>query len=77
MSGTIALVAGVVAIIALALLIVIGYRAVYTTPTAETPKPHLEGRRVLLGVIFALIGGLATIVFVFAGVVWIVDRFTS
>lgn len=77
MSAVIAIVAGVIAIVAFVLVILTGYRAITTVPTRDNPNPHLEGRRIARAFILSLICGVAFVVFLIAGVVWIVEQFTT
>lgn len=72
--GTIAIIAGVVALLALVALFVTGYHAVRNEGRMTSTE---EGKHVAAAFLYVLVCSVATLVFIVAGIVWIVQQFTT
>lgn len=77
MSGVVALVALAVALLALLILFAVGFRAATRRPTLTNLHPENAPRYVVPAFVCVIVTILGGVVFTVAGIVWIVERFTT
>lgn len=77
MSGVVALVALAVALLALVILFAVGFRAATRRPTLTNLHPENAPRYVVTAFVCVVVTIIGWVTFIVAGIVWIVERFTT
>lgn len=77
MSGVVALVAGALGLLAFIVLFAVGFRAATRRPTLTNLHPETAPRYVVTAFVCVVVAIIGWATFTVAGIVWIVERFTT